>query len=168
MSILKPNEYLESVSLIDLEMLAQCKIRCLLLDMDNTLRPRDTGVVPFDVLDWINKAKQMGFELCIVSNNCHKSVIEDASQLGLSVVNKALKPLPFAFRTALKKCGCVSCEAVVIGDQLLTDVLGANLCGLKSILVVPQCKKDIQITSFVRKIENKLIDKYFPKGQTHE
>ncbi len=168
MSILKPNEYLESVSQIDLKKLYQSNIKCLLLDMDNTLRPRDTGVVPNEVLEWINKAKLMGFRLCIVSNNWHIDVIDDASTLGLLAVNKALKPLPFAYMSALKKCDCKRSEAVVIGDQLLTDILGASLYGLKSILVIPQCKKDIQITSLVRKLENKLVSHYFPKGPSNE
>ena len=157
MRLLEPDEYAESVCCIDLASLYERGVRGLLIDMDNTLRPRDTGVVPQPVLDWLHRAELMGFGLCVVSNNWHANVLADCAAMGLEAVHKSMKPLPFAFSTALRKMGCGRSQAVAIGDQLLTDVLGAKLCGISTILVVPQCRKDVKITGLVRKLEKKLI-----------
>ncbi len=157
MRIFEPDCYLKSVCDIDLPELVGKGVRCLLLDMDNTLRPRDTGVVPDGVQAWMQQAKEMGFRLCVVSNNAHVNVRRDAAAMGIAAVRMAMKPLPFGFLAALRKMGCKRCEAVAIGDQLLTDILGARLCGISPILVVPQSRRDIKITTMVRKLEKKLL-----------
>ncbi len=47
-----------------------------------------------------------------------------------------------------------------VGDQILTDVIGANRSNIFSILVKPIDKKDIWITKIKRPIENFIIQKY--------
>ena len=51
----------------------------------------------------------------------------------------------------------------VVGDQIFTDVIGANRCNMFPILVEPIAKKDIWITALKRPIENLVIKKYLKK-----
>ena len=51
-------------------------------------------------------------------------------------------------------------EIAVIGDQIFTDVLGANRMKMFSILVKPIKEKDIWITILKRPIENFIINNY--------
>lgn len=157
MSVFKPDAYLTSIEKVDLGNLWDRGIRCLLLDMDNTIRPRDTHVVPQSVLDWLDEARGLGFRMCVVSNNWHGNVLEESAKLGLDVVHRSMKPLPFAFSKARRRCGCSKRESVMIGDELFTDILGGNLAGLMAILVVPQSDADIRFTARLRKLEERLL-----------
>lgn len=157
MSCLEPDEYLTRIEMVDLDDLWDRGFRCLLLDMDNTIRPRDTHVVPGSVLSWLDQARVMGFRMCVVSNNWHDDVLVESGKLGLDVVHRSMKPLPFAFSKARRRCRCGKGETVVIGDELFTDVLGGNLAGLLTILTVPQSDTDIKFTTRLRSLEKRVL-----------
>ena len=75
----------------------------------------------------------------------------------------ATKPLKFGLLKAQKKLKEKPENLAVVGDQLFTDVLGANRCKMFSILVDPIAERDILITKVKRPIENFLKKKYFEK-----
>ncbi len=162
MPLFKPDEYLTRITKIDFDELADSGIKALLLDMDNTILPRDTGVFPQDVLDWVEEAKRRGFTLMLVSNNWHDTVYAHAAELDIPVIHKALKPIPFSFAIARHRLGFGRRECVAVGDQVLTDVLGAHLSGMKAILVVPMVEQDITITTFLRKLESGVLKNMRP------
>ena len=59
---------------------------------------------------------------------------------------KAGKPGKAGYEQAMKKLGCNTGNTLFVGDQLFTDVWGANRTGLYSILVKPiNPKEEIQI-----------------------
>lgn len=150
---LSPDAYLSSVHAIDLDDLAARGIRTLLLDLDNTLLPRDTNVVPDELKAWAAGLRARGFSVCLVSNNWHERVHHVASELGFDLVDKAVKPLPFAFRAALRRSDSQPHEAAVIGDQLFTDILGGNLLGMRTVLVAPLSSTDLPHTLLLRRLE---------------
>ena len=150
---LAPDSYLSSVHAIDLEDLAARGIRVLLLDLDNTLLPRDTNVVPDELKAWAAGLRERGFSVCLVSNNWHERVHHVASELGFDLVDKAIKPLPFAFRQALRLENAKASETCVIGDQLFTDILGGNMLGMRTILVAPLSATDLPHTLLLRRLE---------------
>ncbi|MGI6216435.1 MAG: YqeG family HAD IIIA-type phosphatase [Coriobacteriales bacterium] len=157
MALFKPDEYLSSIDKIDLDELASSGIRCLFVDIDNTLRPRDTRVVPKPALEWLDAAGEAGIGVMLVSNNWHASALSFAESLGLPVIHKAMKPLPFAYMIAMRRMGVGRRESAAVGDQLLTDILGAHLCGMKAIMVEPQTSVDLKHTAVMRKIERALL-----------
>ncbi|MFR1639912.1 MAG: YqeG family HAD IIIA-type phosphatase [Eggerthellaceae bacterium] len=116
--------------------------RNVLLDVDNTILTRDTHEVPRDVGFWLAKARDAGITFCLVSNNWHEGVYQLANRLSLPIVAKAVKPLPPAFLMALRKLGAKRSETVVIGDQLVTDVMGAHFLGMKAYLLAPLVEQD--------------------------
>lgn len=153
MPILAPDSYLISVHAIDLDALAASGVRAILLDLDNTLLPRDTNVVPDELKAWAHALHDRHFAVVLVSNNWHERVHHVASELGFDLVDKAIKPLPFAFMAALRRAKARPREAVMIGDQIFTDILGGRLLGMRTILVAPLSKTDLPHTLLLRRLE---------------
>ena len=101
MALLTPDRYFSRISAIDIERdLLGCGLTHVLLDIDNTVRARDTGCVPRDVGMWLGRAREAGVSFCLLSNNWHADVYRFAGELELPIVAKALKPLPPAFLAA--------------------------------------------------------------------
>jgi HAD superfamily phosphatase (TIGR01668 family) len=158
MAFLTPDDYLSSVERIEPEELVAQGFTLVLLDIDNTLVPRDTHRLPSEVKDWVARLVACGLRVCLLSNNWHKTVFAYAEELGLPLVYKAMKPFPFAYLRALRKLGRQKGEKVVcVGDQIVTDVWGAHLLGLHVILVEPQAQKDLWYTLLFRRFERRLL-----------
>lgn len=158
MSVFVPTRYVASVDRIDLEELYAQGKRALMLDRDNTLVPRDATCAPQEVAAWLNRARELGFKLYMVSNNWHRDqVLKSARELGLGAISHAMKPAPFALKRALKKMGVPPCDAVMIGDQLYTDVWAGNLASVDTILVKPQATADLWYTQIFRIFERRAL-----------
>jgi HAD superfamily phosphatase (TIGR01668 family) len=165
MPFLTPDDYLSSVTRIDPERLVAQGFRIVLLDIDNTLVPRDTHLLPEDVARWVARLKERGLRVCLLSNNWHRTVFGYAEELGLPLVYKAMKPLPFAYLRALRAVGWKRGEKVVcVGDQIVTDVWGAHLLGHHVILVEPQATTDLWYTLLFRRFERLLMRNRPPRA----
>ncbi|GHU51841.1 hypothetical protein FACS1894132_00160 [Clostridia bacterium] len=119
------------------QLLKSMDVSGLLLDLDNTLTTHDNHMPAKGVPQWIDEMKQHGFGLIIVSNNCEERVKPFASMLGLPFVSGGKKPLSKGFNEAQKRLDIPFKNLAVVGDQIFTDILGANLKHLKSIYVDP-------------------------------
>lgn len=158
MSILSPKRYVSRVERIDLDALWAAGKRAIMLDRDNTLVPRDRACAPDSVAAWLDRARELGFKLYMVSNNWHRDQVErSAAELGIDSICFACKPLPFALTRALARMGVAREAAVLIGDQLYTDVWSANLAGVDSILVKPQTHVDLWYTRIFRIFERRAL-----------
>lgn len=154
MSLVRPWRRERAITDVDVDELAASGVRCVLFDRDNTVVPRDTGVAPESVMDWICRVREAGIALCMVSNNFHSQQVEaSAAELGCAVVHHAMKPAPFAVRRALAIVGVDASEAVLVGDQVFTDVMAGNLAGVRTILVEPQSTSDLWYTHIFRVFE---------------
>ena len=117
--------------------LSSLGIKALLLDVDNTIATY-TSHAPIDgAVEWAKDLERAGFDVVIVSNNVEKRVSAFAQRFGLPWISFAMKPFPFGYLKAKKKLGRRARECAIIGDQIFTDVIGANLCGMKSVLLSP-------------------------------
>ena len=165
MPLLEPDRYFSRLSHVDIERdLLALGFRFVLLDIDNTILSRDTHEVPRDAGHWLAKARDAGVSFCLVSNNWHESVYQLANRLSLPIVAKAVKPLPPAFLVALKKIGATRDATVVIGDQLVTDVLGAHFVGMKAYLLAPLVEQDLPHTLLLRNFERLVMGEREPEG----
>ena len=144
---------LRSVCDITPTMLQHFGIRGLLLDSDNTLTTHDNPRPAEGVLDWIAVMKENGIAMCIVSNNHPPRVKPFADLLGLPFVCEGKKPLSKGFREARAVMGLPWKELAVVGDQIFTDVLGANLKRLKCIFVFPIAHEQTRFFRFKRRME---------------
>ena len=158
MRLFSPKRYVPRVEAIDLGELRAAGKRAILLDRDNTLVPRDAEHAPDSVMRWLDEARALGFSLCMVSNNWHRGqVMRSAGELGIEAIGRAMKPAPFAVRAGLSRLGVDRADAVLIGDQLYTDVWEGNLAGVDTILVKPQTKVDLWYTRIFRIFERRAL-----------
>ena len=135
--LFKPTIVLESVLEITQELLQKYKIKGLILDLDNTLTTHGNPHPADGVLDWISQMKQQGILMMIVSNNRYERVRPFAERLGLDFVSNGKKPLTVGFNKARDKMDLSYDDIAIVGDQLFTDMLGANLKRIKTIFVFP-------------------------------
>lgn len=157
MALFKPDHYYRRVTDIDLAALRAEGVDTLLIDIDNTILPRDTGEMVQELSDWASALLGEGFKVCLVSNNWHDHVKRIADRFGFCMIARALKPLPFGFRQAIRKLGSHKRTTAIIGDQMFTDILGGNLAGLTTVLVMPLSDSDLPHTLFLRRIEQRLL-----------
>ncbi len=150
----RPARLVEAVWKIDLEWLAGRGIRGLILDLDNTLVDWNETRVRPEVRAWLEEARARGMRLCVASNAVRGGrVMRAAETLGITAVPRAGKPFPVAFRRAMEALGTDASATCAIGDQLFTDMLGANWLGLTTILVDPLSKRESPHTRVIRLIE---------------
>ncbi len=157
---LYPKVYLNNVKEITYELLQENNIKGIILDVDNTLIDYYKKM-PDGVEQWCKDLKKRSIKFCIASNSNKKEKIKEVSEkLEIPYVYFAKKPLKMGLNKAKKIMGLKSEEVAVVGDQIFTDVLGANRCKMFSILVEPIKEKDILITIIKRPIENFIKSKY--------
>lgn len=158
--ILYPKAYFESVKEINIEFLHKNNIKALILDVDNTILDFDKNI-PEGVKEWCENLKKQGIKFCILSNSNHKEKVQMvAEKLELPYFYFGTKPLKRGFKKAIKLLEEKEENIAAVGDQIFTDVIGANRCKLFSILVKPIGEKDILITKIKRPLENYVIKKY--------
>lgn len=150
-----PRERRESTYEIPFEEFYKQGIRGVIFDVDNTLVPHDA---PADsqARELFQNLRRIGLESCLASNNKEPRVKKFAQDVGTRYIYKAGKPKRRGYLEAIKKMKIKPEETIVVGDQIFTDIWGANRTGLYSILVKPiNPKEEIQIV--LKRIPEKLI-----------
>lgn len=155
--VLSPDYYYRSIQDIDFALLRERGVTTLLVDLDNTLLPRNCEVATDEACAWARHAADQGMQVCIVSNNWHDRVAALAHEIGVPIVAKALKPFPKAFRRAGAITGAAKGEVAIVGDQMFTDVLGGKLFGAVTVLVTPLSSSDLLHTKLLRRLERILL-----------
>lgn len=162
---LYPNAYLKNIKEITIDFLNKNNIKALILDVDNTLIDFDKNMLE-GTEKWCKKLKQEGIKFFIVSNSNKKEKVKMvADKLEIPYVFFATKPLKRGFNKAIKMLDEKNENIAAVGDQIFTDVIGANRAKMFPILVKPINEKDIWITKFKRPIENKIIQRYLKKNK---
>lgn len=132
-----PTYFTERVTDINLNLLSELNAKCIILDIDDTLVPHGHPMPGEEIFAWVNELKENNIEIMLVSNNFRKRVKAFATKLNLPYVYMGLKPLAYGIKKALKISKIPRENVLVIGDQIFTDILGANFVKVKSILVNP-------------------------------
>lgn len=148
-----PDLFVKSIYDIDYNGLQHRGVKAIITDLDNTLVESDRAEATPDLVDWLGRLQSMGFRVIIVSNNNKTRVAKFARPLNVPYIHAARKPFHTPFRKALTRLETSVEQTVVIGDQLLTDVLGGNLFGLYTILVVPVAEQEGFWTKVNRSVE---------------
>jgi hypothetical protein len=74
--------------------------------------------------------------------------------LDVVAISRADKPYHSGLNRALKALKATKNDTIIIGDQMLTDVVGGNSYGIKTILVEPYKKKYNLKTGTSRVLQN--------------
>ena len=149
---LYPTKYLDSSYSIDYEQLYRSGIRGLIYDIDNTLVEHGMPATE-RAIKLFEQLRSIGFDTCLISNNKEPRVKPFADAVGSKYVYDAHKPSRKNYIRAMELMGTDTGNTYFIGDQIFTDVYGANRAGIPSILVKPiHPKEEIQIV-LKRKLE---------------
>ena len=149
---LYPTKYLDSSYSIDYEQLYHSGIRGLIYDIDNTLVEHGMPATE-RAIKLFEQLRSIGFDTCLISNNKEPRVKPFADAVGSKYVYDAHKPSRKNYIRAMELMGTDTGNTYFIGDQIFTDVYGANRAGIPSILVKPiHPKEEIQIV-LKRKLE---------------
>lgn len=158
MSLLFPTLYRRRITDVTAEDLERLGAVGLLLDVDNTLTTHDSPEIAEGVRAWLNRRREDGLRLIVVSNNEPERVAPFAAALSLPFQARAAKPLARGYRAAARQLGLPLNRCAVIGDQLFTDILGANLAGISSVLLEPILPETEQkFIVFKRRLEALLL-----------
>ena len=132
---LLPNIILPSLTDLTPQMLQERGIRFLMMDFDNTIVPYTSDTPTEEMRSWLEMMKNSDISICIVSNSRRPRVVEFCRKYGLSCITHAKKPFQKGILETKRKYDLKSSNAALVGDQIFTDVLGANVGGMTSILV---------------------------------
>ena len=115
------------------------------------------------IVEWLDKMKANGIKLIIVSNNNAERVRPFADPLGLDYVSDSGKPLKRGYIAAMQKMGLTGKETAAVGDQLFTDVWGANIAKIRMLYVEPieLEPKSKRFIRFKRVLEKPFLPKKF-------
>lgn len=153
----KPAYIYTSIDDIDIKMLCSSGIRAVILDIDNTLVPPHTPVADTRAAGFVKALKDEGLKLCIVSNNIYERAEKFASSLELPFVCDKNKPAAKPFLMAMEILGEKAEHTAVVGDQLFTDVWGANRMRMVPVLVSPMSKNENAFIKFKRLLEKAVM-----------
>lgn len=160
-----PSSYVKDIYQIDPIELKEQGVKGIITDLDNTLVAWNIANATDEVKQWLQTMADQDIKVTIMSNNNEERVRIFAEPLKMSYVASAKKPLTKAFKKAAKLMKLKKEEVVVVGDQVLTDILGGNRAGFQTILVVPIVQTDAKITRINRKIERRILKYMQKKGQ---
>jgi HAD superfamily phosphatase (TIGR01668 family) len=158
LQLMLPKQTVRTIYDIDLEALKRNGIRGIMTDLDNTLVGSKVALATPELGTWLEQVRAHGFQVVVVSNNHDARVRAFAEPLKLPFVSRAKKPFNAAFSRALQMMSLRPQEAAIVGDQMMTDVLGGNRLGLYTILVDPI---EIADESWVTKTVNRNLERVF-------
>ncbi len=139
------------------EVLSEYKIKGILIDLDDTLVTHNYPTPTDDVVEWLGTMKKEGIPVCIISNNQKKRMMSFIENLDVGYFYNAFKPSVHVIDYAIAVMNIKREDAVLIGDQLFTDIKAANKAGIKSFLVKPVGTKTTLFVKLKRIIERKIL-----------
>ncbi|MDR0899979.1 MAG: YqeG family HAD IIIA-type phosphatase [Lactobacillaceae bacterium] len=158
-SIFEPTYFIEKIWDIEPDTLKKLGVTAVLADLDNTLVAWNKRDGDERFFEWNEKLKNNNIQLIVVSNNTTSRVRRAVKPLGLPFESWSLKPLPRGILKTLKDFNLSKNEVVMVGDQLMTDIIASNIAGVKSVLVKPLVSSDGIMTKINRGLANKILSK---------
>ena len=157
---LYPYEYVESVFTIDYKKLHNIGFRGIIFDLDNTLVPHGADSTD-EINNLIKKIQDIGFKVCILSDNGKKRIERFLVNINnCQYIDNANKPNPKNFLKAVSDMKLERKETIYIGDQIFTDILGANRSKIPNILVKYIGYYDNEKIGIKRHIEKIILKRY--------
>ena len=157
-----PFAHAESVFEIDNCFFEKQNISTLFIDLDNTLDSYKSKIPTERAKKLIIRLSKAGITPIIISNNRGKRVSRYANELNVDFVNSAGKPFPCRINKEIKKRGLDKQNVMLVGDQIITDVLAGRNAGIRVVLTEKIVKEDQPTTHFNR-IFDRPIRKYHRK-----
>ena len=159
-----PDSYYPSVYEIDYEKLKASNIDTLLFDIDNTIAKVDDLNIPEKTTILFQNLKKQNFKILLLSNNHAKRATPISNALKVKVLADAGKPDKVAYDKALNILNSKKENAVAIGDQILSDIVGAKKYGINAILVDQLSKENNIQTGMAQTLQKYMVKKLTKKN----
>ena len=157
-----PFAHSASIYEIDQDFYKRNNVKTLFMDLDNTLDSYRARVPQQRTIDYVNKVKEAGVTPVIISNNKAKRVSGYANLLGVEFLSSAHKPFSRRIKKEIARRGLTANDVMLVGDQMMTDVLAAKGAKIKVVLTEKIVKED-QWTTHINRIFDRPIRKYHRK-----
>jgi hypothetical protein len=164
MEIFIPDIYAKNIYEIDFKSLKKRGIKCVIFDLDNTIAPLNMPAPDKDIKDLFADLELLGFKVIILSNASKSRVEPFKEKLNVDSSFYSHKPFKKKYKKILDIYNFKDNEIACIGDQLLTDILGANRMGFLSILVNPVSNIDGLGARFNRIFERMIFKSLDKRG----
>ena len=158
-----PDAYIKSIHYIDYEKLKERGIKCILFDLDNTIAPLSIKKPTKKIKELFAKLKAMGFKIIIFSNSGKSRLKPFKEELEVDCAFSCKKPMRKKFDLIIKEYKYNISEIIIIGDNIITDILGGNKVGITTVLVNPISNKEKWTTRISRIYEKRIINKLAQK-----
>ncbi len=129
-----PWGYARSVFAVDYDKLYARGYRAVIFDIDNTLVHHGDDSTP-EVDRLFRKIHRAGLKTLLLTNNDEERVMRFIKNISTLYICDADKPAADGYLRALEMLGTDRSETLCVGDQIFTDIIGANRCGIPSLLV---------------------------------
>jgi HAD superfamily phosphatase (TIGR01668 family) len=166
LKILQPQYYVDKIWNIKASTLKKMGITAVLADLDNTLVAWNKPEGGQEFFDWNETLKKEGIKLVVVSNNTTGRVSKAVKPLGLPFESWSLKPLPRGIKKTLRDYKLNKNEVIMVGDQIMTDIIAANLAEVSGVLVKPIASTDGILTKINRAVANSVVKKLNVKWES--
>lgn len=163
---LYPYEYVESIFTIDYKRLYEKGYRGVIFDIDNTLVPHGKDSTP-EIDNFFKEIRNIGFKTFLLSDNGEKRIKRFLENIDCPYISNADKPKVDNYLKAIEIMGLVNSNVIYIGDQIFTDILGANKSGIANILVKYIGYYDNQKIGIKRNIE-KIVLKLYKRSKKYQ
>ena len=157
-----PFAHAQSIYEVPVEFFLNNGVKLLLIDLDNTLDSYRLYEPTERAVQKINVIKEAGITPIIVSNNKEKRVKKYADAAGVECIYSAHKPFSRRIRNFLAKKNVQATEVMLVGDQLMTDVLAARGAHIRVLLTEKIVKED-QWTTHINRLADRPIRKHLNK-----
>ena len=160
-----PFAHAQSIYEIPTEFFIKNNVKYLLIDLDNTLDSYRLFTPTEKAVQLIESIKKSGIIPIVVSNNTGKRVSQYANALDVRYINSAHKPFSGRIKKFLKENNISTEEAMLVGDQMMTDVLAAKGAHLRVVLTEKIVKEDQFTTHFNRLLDRPIRKHLRKKGK---
>ncbi len=167
LNFLFPDHRFDSITQIHRQWLKGQEIYTMLLDVDCTLKYYRSKTILPDVAAWLSRKQNQGFQFCLVSNGRRGRIERLADELDMPFLAPAYKPFPSSCKRAMRMLHLDPQYTALIGDQVFTDVVAANLAGIRSILVKPLRPQEEPIFARVKRPFERIVLS-FEKKEMHQ
>ena len=168
-----PKMYKENILNINYKKLIELNIKCLIFDLDNTLLAVNESIPKKEICKEIKKIKKDFIVIILSNNTSDKRLSLAANELEIDYIKFALKPFSKGFKKVKEKYNLKKEEMCIIGDQIMTDVLGGNKYKIFTILIDPLSNEELKVTGINRFFEKRVLKKLekkklFKRGEYYE
>ena len=151
-----------SIYEIDVDFYKRNNVRTLFMDLDNTLDSYRAREPKDNTLEYVKKLKDAGITPVIISNNKASRVSGYANLLGVEFLSSAHKPFSKRLKAEIARRNLSNEDVMLVGDQMMTDVLAAKGAGIRVVLTEKLVKED-QWTTHINRLIDRPVRKYHRK-----